>query len=142
MLTKHAEYSKASFKLKYHKEIFNLVAVAAGYYCAPYVLYFPGLFDLDTSSQVKTIYNSIGKSSHSFYRRYFKLKEELFKFAPKNVQQVGNIKAFRFDNYQKLQHIQDAVVELEDGARLTELDYIYICIGYVFSFLFLKKPSF
>ncbi|CAO3632496.1 unnamed protein product [Mucor fragilis] len=92
----------------------------------------------DISSHVKTIYNSVRESNHKFDERYLKLREELSKFIPKNVQRVGNIKAFRFSN-EKQDHIQDAVVELEDGTELTGFDYIIVCTGYVFSFHFLEN---
>ncbi|KAF1807160.1 hypothetical protein V8B55DRAFT_1017362 [Mucor lusitanicus] len=91
----------------------------------------------DISSHVKTIYNSVRESHHKFDERYLKLREELSKFIPKNVQRVGNIKAFRFSN-DKEDRIQDAVVELEDGTELTGFDYVIVCTGYVFSFHFLE----
>lgn len=77
------------------------------------------------------------ESHHKFDERYLKLREELSKFIPKNVQRVGNIKAFRFSN-DKEDRIQDAVVELEDGTELTGFDYVIVCTGYVFSFHFLE----
>lgn len=93
----------------------------------------------DISSQVKTIYNSVRESNHKFDERYLKLREELSKFVPKNVQRVGNIKTFRFENDKRPKDIQDAVVELEDGTELTGFDYIIVCTGYVFSFHFLEN---
>ncbi|KAG1100001.1 hypothetical protein G6F42_017739 [Rhizopus arrhizus] len=89
----------------------------------------------DISGHVKTIYNSVRESSHKFDERYLKLREELSKFVPSNVQRVGNIKAFRSSS----DHIQAAVVELEDGTELTGFDYIIVCTGYVFSFHFLEN---
>ncbi|KAI8647589.1 hypothetical protein BD408DRAFT_461495 [Parasitella parasitica] len=88
----------------------------------------------DISGQVKTVYNSVRESAHKFDERYLKLREELAKFAPKNLKRVANIKAFRLDDG----NIQDAVVELEDGTELTGLDYIIVCTGYIFSFHFLE----
>ncbi|KAK4517791.1 uncharacterized protein ATC70_001136 [Mucor velutinosus] len=92
----------------------------------------------DVSSHVKTIYNSVRESNHKFDERYLKLREELSKFVPKNVQRVGNIKTFRYSN-DKEDKIQNAVVELEDGTELTGFDYIIVCTGYVFSFHFLEN---
>jgi hypothetical protein len=90
----------------------------------------------DISSRVKSLYNSVRKSNHKFDERYLKLRAELAKFVPKNVQRVDNIKAFH--NIQS-DDIRNAVIELEDGTRLTDLDYVIVCTGYVFNFHFLEN---
>jgi hypothetical protein len=84
------------------------------------------------------LYNSVRESNHKFDERYLRLRAELTKFVPKNVTRVGNIKGFRYTNSQS-DKIRDAVIELEDGTEITNLDYVIVCTGYVFSFHFLEN---
>ncbi|KAG2204111.1 hypothetical protein INT47_011594 [Mucor saturninus] len=91
----------------------------------------------DISGYAKNLYNSVRKSDHKFDEKYLKLREELSKFVPKNVQRVGNIKSFNLIS-SKSDKIGDAVVELEDGTRIEGLDYVILCTGYVFNFHFLE----
>lgn len=93
----------------------------------------------DISSQVKALYNSVRESNHKFDERYLRLREELSKFVPKNVQRVGNIKDFHYNADTQSDNIQDAIIELEDGTEITGLDYVIVCTGYVFSFHFLEN---
>jgi hypothetical protein len=92
----------------------------------------------DISNQVKALYNSVRKSNHKFDERYLKLRSELAKFVPKNVQRVDNIKSFHYDPSSQSADIRNAVIELQDGTRLTDLDYVIVCTGYVFNFHFLE----
>ncbi|KAG1423049.1 hypothetical protein G6F58_003001 [Rhizopus delemar] len=90
----------------------------------------------DIHKHAKTIYNSVRESTHQFDEKYLKLREELAKFLPKKVQRVAHVKEFK--EHQTKKDIQDAVVELVDGTKITDLDYVIICTGYLFSFHFLE----
>jgi lysine/ornithine N-monooxygenase len=90
----------------------------------------------DISSNVKTIYQSIRESAHAFDERYIKLRESLSKVVPSNVQQIGGIKSFKHSG---LDDIRDAVIELQDGSEITNIDYVIVCTGYVFNFHFLEE---
>ncbi|ORE05406.1 FAD/NAD(P)-binding domain-containing protein [Rhizopus microsporus var. microsporus] len=90
----------------------------------------------DIRKHAKKIYNSVRESKHGYDERYQKLREEVAKLVPKNVQRVGEIRRFRQDRLED--SVQSAVVELVDGTEITDIDYIIVCTGYLFSFHFLE----
>jgi hypothetical protein len=87
----------------------------------------------DIASYTNDLYQSIRETEHHFDEKYLQLRKELSSWVPAKVQRRSGIKQFI-----SKETFHDSVVEFDNGEKLTGIDHIIICTGYMFNFHFLE----
>ncbi|KAI8331593.1 hypothetical protein BC941DRAFT_403707 [Chlamydoabsidia padenii] len=90
----------------------------------------------DIGDRCNIIYQSVRESNHGFDEKYRAFREEVKTWLPSNVQRVSSINTIHFQQDQ--QDPSTSIIELQDGTRLTGVDAIVICTGYLFNYHFLQ----